>query len=517
MPSLDWEVLRHETRTIADIVAGDCLSSPHSTPFAWYRAELTIDGQPLGPVEVRKKGFLGSLSTTKPSLRVALNRPQSGLAFEGDDRLVFNNMRQDPSLINTCLAYGFLADAGLPAPRCAFARVSLNGQDLGIYAQVEAIDDPLLRRHFRSDSGNLYEATLSDFRPEFRGTWGKKNNKTRDDWTDLDRAVTRLAGPDETLLAEAAKSFDLLSFYRHWASEVLLGHWDGYAGNLNNTWLYEDPATQTFHFLPWGMDAVFGPDPNSDLSPPSAGGLYASGHLARRLYGLPEGRLGFRDALRALLESWDEDALIARIDAFQALLLPRLPGTEVSSFRATLNSRRAWIRGRRAALGQLVADAPPVWQPPQRESICWVQVGTVSATFDTTWGTSGWNLLGARATMEANIDGIAITPGNLSANARAVTDDNVDNRGLVEVLGRGEGTLIHVVSVNFPMMSMVPEVEIPIDWVSAEGYIGLFDTETQSFELQGFLLTGTLTFEDAFALPGEPIRGRIDAPVLRAP
>jgi hypothetical protein len=512
----DWERLRYETRSLADILLGDCLSAPPADIFTWQAARLTLDGVEVGPVGVRKKGFLGSLSSEKPSLRVALDKFGGQAEVEGRDRLVFNNMRQDPGLINTCLAYDLLREGGIPAPRCAFARVTVNGQHLGLYAQVEAIDEGFLATHFRFTSGNLYEATLSDFRPEFRGTWGKKTNEIRDDWSDLERAITRLEAPDELLLAEAAKSFDLPSFYRHWAGEILVGHWDGYAGNLNNTWIYEDPATQTFHFIPWGMDAVFGPDPNGEMSPPGAPGLYASGHLARRLYGLPDGRAALRAALEALMAStFDEATLLARVDGLEALLLPHLPvGPDRDTFRAALNVKRAFIANRRRALATLLEAPPPVDVPP-REPHCWTEVGAVTADFDTRWGTSGWNPLGTRGSLRFTLGDTVFEPGNVTANARADTNADRPGRGVVELLGQGPGTTVFAAAVGFPEMSVSPGVRIPIDWVAAEGYLGRFDTATESFELEGFLLGGELLFEDGYPIPGEAVRGSFEAPISR--
>ena len=40
--------------------------------------------------------------------------------------------------------------AGLPAPRCNFARVSMNGEDLGIYVHVEPVKKAFLRDNFRN-------------------------------------------------------------------------------------------------------------------------------------------------------------------------------------------------------------------------------------------------------------------------------------------------------------------------------------------------------------------------------
>jgi hypothetical protein len=48
--------------------------------------------------------------------------------------------------------------------------------------------------------------------------------------------------------------------------ERLLGHWDGYTANHNNYRLYHDPSSDSFVFIPDGMDQLF-QDPNYSIMP----------------------------------------------------------------------------------------------------------------------------------------------------------------------------------------------------------------------------------------------------------
>ena len=63
--------------------------------------------------------------------------------------------------------------------------------------------------------------------------------------------------PSENIEAEIGKIVDLDSFYTFWAMEGLLGFWDGYSGNRNNFFIYLNPDTEKFHFIPWGADSLF--------------------------------------------------------------------------------------------------------------------------------------------------------------------------------------------------------------------------------------------------------------------
>ena len=66
-----------------------------------------------------------------------------------------------------------------------------------------------------------------------------------------------LHNPTKNIEAAIGKLVDLDSFYTFWAMEGLLGFWDGYSGNRNNFFIYLNPDTEKFHFIPWGADSLF--------------------------------------------------------------------------------------------------------------------------------------------------------------------------------------------------------------------------------------------------------------------
>ena len=64
-----------------------------------------------------------------------------GQKIAGLKQLTLNNNHQDETLISQCLGYSLFRAAGVPAPRCAFAHVTMNGVDLGVYSNVESVRD----------------------------------------------------------------------------------------------------------------------------------------------------------------------------------------------------------------------------------------------------------------------------------------------------------------------------------------------------------------------------------------
>ena len=131
----DWETLRHQTRTFEDVMAEIeeyGLSRPFANIYTWFSGTVTVDGETYRNVGVRKKGFLGSQSETKPSLRLRFDKYVDDQSLDGViERMTLNNSIQDASMINTCLAYQIFAAAGSPSPRCNFATITVNGKRLG--------------------------------------------------------------------------------------------------------------------------------------------------------------------------------------------------------------------------------------------------------------------------------------------------------------------------------------------------------------------------------------------------
>jgi spore coat protein CotH len=110
-----WNQLRAQERTFVSLFGGDCLAQPFNSPFSWFPAQLTIDGQLRNNIGVRKKGFLGSLDRVKPALKIDMSQFQANDPVYGLKKLTLNNAKQDPSLIRQCIGYQLFARAGVPA------------------------------------------------------------------------------------------------------------------------------------------------------------------------------------------------------------------------------------------------------------------------------------------------------------------------------------------------------------------------------------------------------------------
>ena len=227
-------------------------------PDTWVEGAISFDGVTLSPVGVRLKGSTGSARTLdqKAAFKVKLTE-YGGERLRGLEELTLNNMVQDASLVHEQLAYTTFRDARVPAPRVAYAAVTLNGEARGVYLHVESPDRTFLARWYPNPDGDLYEggahidldvATYEQLEVDETGS-------DPDAATDLAALAALLAtDPDEGDVATLESLVDLDELLTMWATEVLLGHWDGYFWFPHNYRVYHDPSTRRFTMLPWGAD-----------------------------------------------------------------------------------------------------------------------------------------------------------------------------------------------------------------------------------------------------------------------
>ena len=497
----DLAVLRREGRSLSALAEG-CADAPSVFEYTDFMATATIDGERLQRVGVRKKGFIGSLSMTRPSIKLRFNQFVQRQHVAGVRRVTLNNNLQDPSNIFQCLAYGLFADAGVPTPVCGFAQVAINGEDMGVYTTLETYDRAFLARHFASGEGKLYEGQLSDFRANWVETFENKLQDTFDDRHELYELTRALRADDEDLLELLEPLLDMDAYLSFWAAETLIGHWDGYNGNQNNFFVYLEPTTKKFYFIPWGTDGAFGVSPLLLRQPPVS--VNAFGMLPNRLYGLPEIRTRYFTRLRELLDTvWDEDALIGEIDRYAAVLSPHADET-------WLENLRTYVRERRGTIEAELAIGEPVWDfPLNPDERCLATHPELHVSFSTTWGTADEAIpFGhGEADLDVIIDGEEQTFTTLTATAGMVPDLLGRAKPTVNIFGlRGDGSMVlvvltfeeigfaagspefHGVSTLGVVLEMVDGVPVPLGFLS-DGSISL---EAATME-EGALVAGEVT------------------------
>ncbi|MCU1383727.1 MAG: hypothetical protein JWL71_2424 [Acidobacteria bacterium] len=209
-------------------------------------------------VTVHVKGQRGSARPLddKPAFKIKL---ASGQRWLGLEHLTLNNMVQDATMLHEALAYQVYADAGVAVPRTGYLRLKVDGQDLGLYLNVETIDHQFLDRVFHDRSGILYEGAYGvDLRDgdqtRFELHEGSDPNRAR-----LASFIRAVHTAGDGVFYGAAAQVDTPSFLAMMAAAALLGDWDNYYAS-NNYRIYWNPSTRHWHFIPTGADQTFSPE-----------------------------------------------------------------------------------------------------------------------------------------------------------------------------------------------------------------------------------------------------------------
>jgi len=354
-----WDRLRYQFRDITkERKPGEAFNSN----YTYLPAKVAINDEDLGEVGLRKKGLIGSSSTQRPSLKIKFNHNKKSGKYLGLDRLTLNNNIQDPSLVKQYLCYKLFRKAGLPAPRCNFARVYVNGLYLGVYSNVESIRKPFLKRTFGNSNGDLYEGMINDFREGMYETFEIKDGAGKK-MKSIVRTVKALAKEGDEQLTELGRTIDIDQFINFWALETITGHWDGYNGNLNNFFVYSGSKDKRLRFIPWGTDGSWSMF-NPFIGSKSARTTNASSLLARAIYLQPETRKNYRTALAHHLENtWNEDEILADLKAIHRMVEKHVVGS-TKGMKTAARDIREYIRMNRTTLELELAGPEPKWSIP---------------------------------------------------------------------------------------------------------------------------------------------------------
>ncbi len=238
-------------------------------------ATISYNGETWDHVGLRYKG-VNSLMTAwsqgigKISFKIDMDRYEDEFPdtknqkFYGFKELNLQSGMSDASVIREKIVPEIFQDAQVTAPETAFYRVYLDHGDgfsyFGLYTLVESVDDTVIQTQYSNGDGNLYK-------PEGEGatfaagkfnlsSFEKKSNEDEADYSDVEtlyealHAGTRTSDP-ETWRGNLEEIFDVDGFLTWLATNTLIKNWDTYGGNSRNYYLYNNPDTGTFSWIPW--------------------------------------------------------------------------------------------------------------------------------------------------------------------------------------------------------------------------------------------------------------------------
>jgi CotH kinase protein len=338
-------------------------------------------------VGIRLKGCWGSFRTldAKAGWKIKVNYV-SGQTLLGLKKLTLNNMVQDGSMIHEALGYRVFRAMGVAAPRVGYANVSFNGAEYGLYANIETLDKVALPRWYGAgQTTHLYEGSywtdaITDHVANFEIDEGT------DDRSDL-HALANANALNGTAWWNAIRvRADMNQMTSMWATEMYIGHWDGYADHVwNNYYLHSTPAGK-FTMLPWGLDQTFN-DPLSFDSRADNGVMFRkcmSVPACKSLYATNLLRL--RGTISQLKLSEMASAVSTAINPFMDVD-PRKE-TDPMSARYYQDTAVGFVRGRITDLNDWISDNKPELVVPSsrvvgnRSTVSWPQAASHGLTVD---------------------------------------------------------------------------------------------------------------------------------------
>lgn len=232
-------------------------------------ASVTIDSTSLDSVGIRIKGFFSaSTNGKKKPLKIDFNEYLPEQEYEGLKKLNLQNSFEDPSSMRDMLAYNIFNTEGIHASKSAYARVYINGEYWGLYLMVEQIDKTFLEERFGDDSGNLYKS-MSNGHLVYNGSSndsyteyiGLKTNETENDWSrfiDFVEVLNRIyLKSNKEYITEIANIFNVNTYLKILAIDILLLNWDSYYAHGRNFYIYDNPVQQKFEWIPWDYNLAF--------------------------------------------------------------------------------------------------------------------------------------------------------------------------------------------------------------------------------------------------------------------
>lgn len=234
---------------------------------------VIINGERIDSVGIRYKGFSSvSVDRKKNPFNIKLDYVKNK-SYKGINKIKLGNVIHDPTFVREALSYE-IARNYMPASEANFARVSVNGEYLGLYSNVEAVNKDFLSKHFNSSANAFFKAAPEDL--DFTGENSNLSNSPGQDttayfpyydkesewgWIELVDFIQVLN--DNPAVLERELNIDR-ALWMH-AFNYAVVNLDSYIGFAQNYYLYQDDLGQ-FNTLPWDLNMSFGSFSITDAS-----------------------------------------------------------------------------------------------------------------------------------------------------------------------------------------------------------------------------------------------------------
>ncbi len=232
-------------------------------------ATMTVDGKEYPLVGVRFRGNTSLAMVPngyKKPLNLSVDMANEDQRLYGYKTLNLLNGVNDPTLMSAAL-YSHLATTHFPAPKANLVRLVVNGENWGIYSNVQQINKEFLKEHYETTKGARWKVPGS---PQSRGGlqyFGddlaayervfEAKDASEKDWKKLiDLCKTLNETPKEQLAAAIKPLLDIDELMWFLAIDIASVNSDGYWTRGSDYYIWLDPKGK-FHIYPYDMNEAF--------------------------------------------------------------------------------------------------------------------------------------------------------------------------------------------------------------------------------------------------------------------
>ena len=223
----------------------------------YYPAEFSCTGF-NADCEIR---FRGATSRRYPKKSWRIKFEDNHNVF-GARKLNLNAEYIDFALMRNYLSNELFTWAGHPAPACSYVNVFVNGEYMGVFVQIENIDEDFLER-FGKQQGSLFKAknhggNMSPLTHDgyYPFTYEPDEDNEKNALHDLKSFLCRMKyWSDEDFEDKIEQEIDVDNFLLYEAVLFSLVSNDNFTKNY---FFYNNPDSHEYEIFPWDNDATFG-------------------------------------------------------------------------------------------------------------------------------------------------------------------------------------------------------------------------------------------------------------------
>lgn len=139
----------------------------NATAEEYYACDIVINGETCTNVGIRAKGntslsSVASSDSDRYSFKIQFDEYVTGQTFQGLDKMVLNNSYADATMMKEAITYDMFAFLGADASLYNYAEISVNGEYIGVYLALEAVEESFALRNYGVGYGELYKPDSMD-------------------------------------------------------------------------------------------------------------------------------------------------------------------------------------------------------------------------------------------------------------------------------------------------------------------------------------------------------------------